>query len=195
MSEVGIFNEQLLLVLRAGVPIAIGDLSTHSQIEAFVAKLRHRIETTKCSSEEIDDLIAKDDKLHPDYRNALNAWKCGEQTVQSMQALFECGNVKSEMRWSITKILLPLLLVLWLVALGMTFLIGQIYPELKDMYRISDLKPSASLRFLGYLNAYSGITSLCATVLMVLIILLWLRVDNRLRLHLLCGPDFQEDVR
>jgi len=176
MLEVSVFNGQLLLVLRAGVPMAIGDLSTPSQIEGFIAKLSDRIASMQCRSEEIDDLLAKDQELPPDYRNALHAWKCGERTVESMQTLFECGNVKSEMRWSITKVLLPLLLVLWMVVQGMTLLIGVIYPALKDMYQVSNLKPSASLRFLGNLNAYSGIASLFATVIMLMIVLLWLRV-------------------
>ena len=82
------------------------------------------------------------------------------------------------MRWSITKMLLPLLLVMWLVAQGMTFLVGRIYPELKDMYEISNRQPSASLRFLGFLNEYSSVGSICATILMVLILLLWLRVPT-----------------
>ena len=172
------FNEQLLLVMRAGVPLAIGDLSTRSQIEEFIAKLNDRIQSAHHSAEETDDWIAKDRQLHPDYRNALDAWRSGERTVQSMQALFECGNAKIEMRWSITKMLLPLLLVMWLVAQGMTFLVGRIYPELKDMYEISNRQPSASLRFLGFLNEYSSVGSICATILMVLIILMWLRVPT-----------------
>ena len=178
MSDVRVFNEQLLLVLRAGVPLAIGDLSTRSQIEEFIAKLNDRIQSAHRSADETEDLIAKDGQLHPDYRNALDAWRSGERTVQSMQALFECGNAKIEMRWSITKMLLPLLLVMWLVAQGMTFLVGRIYPELKDMYEISNRQPSASLRFLGFLNEYSSVGSICATILMVLIILMWLRVPT-----------------
>ena len=178
MSDVRVFNEQLLLVLRAGVPLAIGNLSTRSQIEEFIAKLNKRIESTQQATVEIEDLIAKDGELPLDYRNALNAWKSGERTMQSMQAFFECGNAKSEMRWSITKVLLPLLLVLWLVAQGMTLLVRGIYPELKDMYEISNRQPSASLRFLGFLNEYSSVGSICATILMVLIVLLWLRVPT-----------------
>ncbi len=178
MSEVREFNEQLLLVLRAGVPMAIGDLSTRNQIEAFVAKLTDRLKSTQGSAAEIDEWIENDASLPSDYRNALGAWKSGERTVQSMQSLFECGNAESEMRWSITKVLLPLLLVLWLVAQGMTLFVGRVYPELKDMYQISNLKPSASLLFLGTLNAYSGIGALAANVLMILIILLWLRVPT-----------------
>lgn len=178
MSDVRVFNEQLLLVLRAGVPLAIGDLSTRSQIEEFIAKLNDRIQSAHHSTDETDDWIAKDGQLHPDYRNALAAWRSGERTVQSMQALFECGNAKIEMRWSITKMLLPLLLVLWLVAQGMTLLVGSIYPELKDMYEISNRPPSASLQFLGFLNEYSRVGSICATILMVLILLLWLRVPT-----------------
>ncbi len=178
MSDAREFNEQLLLVLRAGVPMAIGDLSTPNQIETFVAKLTDRMKSTQGSTSEIEELIGSDLSLHPDYRNALSAWKGGERTVQSMQSLFECGNAESEMRWSITKVLLPLLLVLWLVAQGMTLFVGRVYPELKDMYQISNLKPSASLQFLGTLNAYSGIGSLVANVLMLLIILLWLRVPS-----------------
>ncbi len=178
MSDVRVFNEQLLLVLRAGVPLAIGDLSTRSQIEEFIVKLNDRIQSTHHSTDETEDWIAKDGQLHPDYRNALAAWRSGERTVQSMQALFECGNAKIEMRWSITKMLLPLLLVLWLVAQGMTLLVGRFYPELKDMYEISNRPPSASLRFLGFLNEYSRVGSICATILMVLILLLWLRVPT-----------------
>ena len=178
MSEVREFNEQLLLVLRAGVPMAIGDLSTPNQIEAFVAKLTDRLKSTQGSAAEIDEWIENDASLPSDYRYALRAWKSGERTVQSMQSLFECGNAESEMRWSITKVLLPLLLVLWLVAQGMTFFVGRVYPELKDMYQISNLKASASLQFLGTLNAYSGIGSLVANGLMILILLLWLRVPS-----------------
>ncbi len=178
MSDVREFNEQLLLVLRAGVPMAIGDLSTPNQIEAFVAKLTDRMKSTQRPPAEIDELIENDVSLHLDYRNALRAWKGGERTVQSMQSFFECGIAESETRWSITKVLLPLLLVLWLVAQGMTLFVGRFYPELKDMYQVSNLKPSASLKFLGTLNTYSGIGSLVANVLMLLIILLWLRVPS-----------------
>jgi type II secretory pathway component PulF len=178
MSDVRVFNEQLLLVLRAGVPLAIGNLSSRSQIEEFIAKLNKRIQSAHRSTDESEDLIEKDGELPLDYRNALDAWKRGERTVQSMQALFECGNAKIEMRWSITKMLLPLLLVLWLVAMGMALLVRGIYPELKDMYEISNLQPSASLRFLGFLNEYSSVGSICATILMVLILLLWLRVPT-----------------
>lgn len=178
MSDVRVFNEQLLLVLRAGVPLAIGKLSTRSQIEEFIAKLNKRIQSAQRSTDETEDLIEKDGELPLDYRNALDAWKSGERTVQSMQALFECGNAKLEMRWSITKMLLPLLLVLWLVAQGMTLLVGIIYPELKDMYEISNRQPTASLRFLGFLNEYSIVGSICATILMVLIVLMWLRVPS-----------------
>jgi type II secretory pathway component PulF len=178
MSEVREFNEQLLLVLRAGVPMAIGDWSTPNQIESFVAKLTDRMKSTQGSPAEIDELIENDVSLPPDYRNALSAWKSGERTQHSMQSLFECGNAESEMRWSITKVLLPLLLVLWLVAQGMMLFIGRVYPELEDMYEISNLKPSASLQFLGSLSAYSGIGALVANVLMLLIILLWLRVPS-----------------
>jgi type II secretory pathway component PulF len=178
MPEVREFNEQLLLVLRAGVPMAIGDYSTTKQIEAFVAKLTDRLKSAQSSSTEINEWIENDVSLPTDYRDALRAWKSGERTVQTMQSLFEYGKVDSEMRWSITKVLLPLLLVLWLVAQGMTLFIGRVYPELKGMYQISNLKPSASLQFLGTLNAYSGIGAIIANVLMILIILLWLRVPS-----------------
>ena len=70
MSEVREFNEQLLLVLRAGVPMAIGDLSTPNQIEAFVAKLTDRLKSSPGSPAEIDELIENDLSLPPDYRNA-----------------------------------------------------------------------------------------------------------------------------
>jgi hypothetical protein len=178
MSDVKEFNEQLLLVLRAGVPLAVGDLSTRGQVEKLVAQVQDRISSSGSLPAPINEGIGQEGQIHSDYREALIARQMGESTVQSMQMFFECGQSRSESRWSITKILLPLLLVMWLVVQGMMFLVGQLYPEMVDMYQISRLEPSASLQFLGALNEYSRIGSMGATLLMGLIIVLWLRVPN-----------------
>ncbi len=176
MSEVRVFNEQLLLVLRAGVPMAIGNLTTASQIENFVANVNNRIPSPDSAVVAVDERIANDEQLPADYRNAFQTWKRGDRTVQAMHAFFEYGNIESEMRWSITKVLLPLLLVLWLVAQGMALLVGRIYPELKAVYEVSNRKTSASLQFLEFLNEHARVGTVCLTVLMVFIVLLWLRV-------------------
>ena len=176
MSDVRVFNDQLLLVLRAGVPLAIGNLTTAPQIENFVANINDRFPSTDGATDDLDERIAIDELLPLDYRRAFQAWKRGDRTAQAMQALFETANAESDMRWSITKLLLPLLLVVWLVAQGMTFLVGRIYPELKAVYEVSNRKTSASLQFLEFLSANARIGTVCLTVLMVLIVLLWLRV-------------------
>ena len=176
MSDVRIFNDHLLLVLRAGVPLAIGNLTTVSQIENFVNDINNRISSAANSAGGVDESFANDVLLPSDYRNAFYAWKRGDRTVQALQALFETGKVASEMRWSITKLLLPLLLVVWLVAQGLALLVGRIYPELKAMYEISNRKTSTSLQFLELLNANVRVGTICFALSMVLIVLLWLRV-------------------
>ena len=176
MSDVKVFNDQLLLVLRAGVPLAIGNLTTVSQIETFVNDVNNRVTSEGHAAVGEDGRIANDELFPADYRNAFDAWKRGDRTVQALQALFETGRVESEMRWSITKLLLPLLLVVWLVAQGMAFLMGGIYPELKAMYAISNRKTSASLQFLEFLNANAQVGTIGLAVIVVLIVLLWLRV-------------------
>lgn len=178
MSDVKEFNEQLLLVLRAGVPLAVGDLSTRAQLEKHFARVQDRISSSGSLPAPINEGLGQDGEIHSDYRKALIARQMGESTVQSMQMFFECGQSRSESRWSITKILLPLLLVMWLVVQGMMFLVGQLYPEMVDMYQISYLEPSKSLQFLGALNEYSRIGSIIATLLMGLTIVLWLRVPD-----------------
>ena len=178
MSDVKEFNEQLLLVLRAGVPLAVGDLSTRAQLEKHFAQVQDRISSSDSLSAPINEGLGQDGEIHSDYRRALIAREMGESTVQSMQMFFECGQSRSESRWSITKILLPLLLVMWLVVQGMMLLVGQLYPEMVDMYQISRLEPSKSLQFLGALNEYSTVGSMIATLLMGLTIVLWLRVPD-----------------
>jgi hypothetical protein len=176
MSDVRVFNDQLLLVLRAGVPLAIGNLTTASQIESFVANVNDRFPSTDSATVSVDERIANDALLPLDYRKAFQAWKRGDRTAQAIHALFETACAESDMRWSITKLLLPLLLVVWLVAQGMTFLVGRMYPELKAVYEVSNRNTSASLQFLEFLNANARIGTVCLTLLMVLIVVLWLRV-------------------
>lgn len=176
MSDVRVFNDQLLLVLRAGVPLAIGNLTTVSQIEKFVNDVNNRVSSVAQVAVGMDERLAADEHWPADYRSAFDAWKRGDRTAQAMQALFETGSVASEMRWSITKLLLPLILVMGLVAQGMALLVGRIYPELKSMVEISNRKTSTSLQFLEFLNANAMAGTIGLVVSMVLIALLWLRV-------------------
>lgn len=180
MSDVLLFNKQIVLALKAGLPIAIGNRSKPSQVLSLISEINQRSAGT--NPDPISSTIdqgkppgLEDDDIPTEYREAYFRWLQNGRNISALGPMINDGQLRLEARWNIIKIVVPTLVIALLFSLLMPVILSRLLPDLHRFHEINGLKNSSSLQFLDYLKSHSWLVSLLPLVPLVVLWLFWLQ--------------------
>lgn len=189
MSEVTVFNQQIRLLLDAGIPIIIGQaMSPHSirryinSIDAKILDLKASLETptdgtNQSSVDELEMLQAA--KLDPGYCKAFDRWRKSRGNAESFDCFYELGVAKRKSRWSIADAVLPSLILALVLLPASCFLFFHVYPDIESMYTISNVKPSYTVKqLLALRGPTSQVILWCIPTILLVAAIVYVRVPN-----------------
>ena len=191
MSDVSVFNQQIRLLLDAGVPIVIGQALTPRSVRSLIDSVDARMaevsvspkeQTTHLASQSVNSLeLLQKAQLDPFYCKAFEKWCNSDGNPESFDCFYELGVAKRKSRWSIADAVFPTLILALVLLPACFFLVFRIYPDIVSLYTLSNVKPSLSMQQLLSLHGPLGRLILWCTPLAVLLAaIVYARVPNLL---------------
>lgn len=189
MSDVSVFNQQIRLLLDAGVPIVVGQALTPRSIRSLIDSVDARMaeinvspteQSTPLASQSVNslELLQKAD-LDPFYCKAFEKWRNSGGSPESFDCLYELGVAKRKSRWSIADSVFPSLILALVLLPACYFLLFRIYPDIVSLYTLSNVKPSLSMQQLLSLHGPLGRLILwCIPVVVLLAAIVYFWVPN-----------------
>ncbi|MFN7451024.1 MAG: hypothetical protein ACK56W_26065 [Pirellula sp.] len=189
MSEVTVFNQQIRLLLDAGIPIVIGQAMTPHAIRRYINSIDAHIVNLKAPLENpadsinppsVDELeMLQAAKLDPSYCKAFDRWRKTRGSAESFDCFYELGVAKRKSRWSIADAVLPSLILALVLLPASYFLFFRVYPDIESMYTISNVKPSFAVKQLLALRGPSSqVIFWCIPTILLVAAIVYVRVPN-----------------
>jgi hypothetical protein len=142
MSDVLDFNRQIELLLDAGVPIVIGELSTPAEIRSFLKSVSNPNSETVGS---IHDSC---------YRQALTRWLESNKSADAFDGFHRLGVAKKTAKYALFEAILPSVLLCIVLVPALQLMIFQVYPSITKLYIVSEVKPSSRMQQLLDLSTW-----------------------------------------
>jgi hypothetical protein len=189
MSEVSVFNQQIRLLLDAGIPIVIGQAMAPRSIRRYINSIDTQIAKLKAlqgnptdssNPQSVDELeMLQAAKLDSSYCKAFDRWRKTRGSAESFDCFYELGVAKRKSRWSIADAVLPSIILALVLLPASYFLFFRVYPDIESMYTISNVKPSYAVKQLLALRGPSSQVILwCIPMILLVAAIVYVRVPN-----------------
>lgn len=148
LADVTAFNEQLLILERAGLQFdpGCGDRSAPlaTRLNEISAKLAIRVG----HGQSLADALSAPNQVSPEYRLALETWCHTDDATEALQVLQELAEQRHEIEAVVSYSLLQPLIIFTLVYAAFILLSMLTAPRLEAIHAQLDQPPSTSLRML-----------------------------------------------
>ena len=183
LDDVLAFNEYLLKLARAGVPIrlelSVGNESLSEQLREIDSKIAFGV----ARGNTVRQILESDQELPLQYRSALATWLYCDNSPEALAVLSECGEGRREIERVIGFSFVQPLILLGLVFLGFGFLTLSVYPKLHAMNTQIRATPGFGLQMLTIANQTIWYWGIAIPLLVSLGLALWSRKKSSSKLH------------
>jgi general secretion pathway protein F len=142
------FNQQLITLVRAGLPVELGDGTPSNAVEGQLLNINTRIALQVGLGLSVDQAMAGEALVPAAYRAAWKTWFHGGTPVEALNALTSQAEGRREMQINLGNSLLQPLILFSLIYFGFIYLVLIEVPHLEATYRQIGELPSPSLSFL-----------------------------------------------
>lgn len=148
MDELIEFNQQLMTLIEAGVPIELGDGSPSVAVPDQLSQIASRIALQVGLGKSVEQAMRGDSKVPSAYRAAWETWFHGNRPTEALSSLASQAETRREMQVNVGNSLLQPLILLSLVYVGFIYLAVIASRQLEATYQQLNEPPSTSLSFL-----------------------------------------------
>ncbi|MDX1930065.1 MAG: hypothetical protein SFV81_26295 [Pirellulaceae bacterium] len=148
MDDLLAFNQQLLTLIEAGIPVELGDDTPGEHVPAQLAQINSRVALQVGLGQSLDRAIANDSLIPAAYRAAWETWFHGQQPIEALNSLASQAAGRRAMQMNVGNALIQPLIVLSLVYLGFIYIVLIAAQQLETTYSQLGQPPSLSLQFL-----------------------------------------------
>ena len=175
MDDLIAFNQQLITLIQAGVPVELGDATPSEIVAEQLAQFTARIALQVGLGQSVDQAMAGDTLVPATYRAAWETWFHGDRPIEALNSLTSQAEARREMQVNVGNALIQPLIVLSLVYVGFIYLVLVSARQLEATYQQLGEPPSASLRFLTEARQWLPLWGALLPLVVILTIWYWWR--------------------
>ncbi len=169
------FNQQLISLSDAGVPIELGDGSPSVSLPQQLELIQSRIGLQVGRGVTLEQAMTDDPMIPAPYRAAWKTWFHGDQPLEALNALSSQAEARREMQVNVGSSLIQPLIVLTLVYIGFLYLTLVASQQLEATYEQIHEPPSASLSALILARQWLPLWGSIIPLAILLAMIYWLR--------------------
>ncbi len=179
LDDVLLFNDYLLKLSHAGVPIGLDGSGTTSNLLDELTKINSRFAMGVARGSSIREILESNEGLSIQYRSALSTWLYCDRSPDALTALSECAASRNDMQKLVGYAMLQPLILLLLVYFGMISMLVFLAPKMQAVSNQIRATPGLGLRFLSFAMQTMWLWTLAVPLLVVLGIMIWRQNRSR----------------
>lgn len=148
LDDVLAFNDYLLKLAGAGVPIGIGISEDTATLSEQLSEINSKIAMGVARGNTVRQTLESDIALPPQYRSSLATWLYCDRSPDALAALSECADQRREMEKVFGFAFLQPLILLGLVYCGFLYLLLSVAPKMEAMNSQIGSTPGIGLQVL-----------------------------------------------
>ena len=168
------FNQQLIKLVEAGLPIELGDGSPSEAIVARLEQIQNRIGLQVGRGVSIAQALVDDPLVPTAYRAAWETWFHGNRPVEALNGLTSQGEARREMQINVGSALVQPLILLTLVYFGFMYLAVIASAQLEATYQQIHETPSLSLQALIVAREWLPVWGILVPIAVAGVVVFWL---------------------
>lgn len=173
MEELVAFNQQLVRLVRAGIPVELGDGTPSERVADQLLQINSRIAMQVGCGQSVDQAIAADSLVPAPYRAAWETWFHGNRPIEALNALTSQAEARREMQVNVGNSLIQPLIVLSMVYVGFIYLVLVSARHLEATYQQLGELPSSSLRMLVLAREWLPLWGLLVPLMVLMGVWYW----------------------
>jgi len=173
MDHLIAFNQQLMTLIQAGVPVELGDGTPSENVAEQLSQINLRIALQVGLGQSVDRAMAGDTLLPAAYRSAWETWFHGNKPIEALNSLTSQAEARREMQINVGNSLIQPLIVLSLVYFGFIYLVLVAARQLEATYTQLGEPPSVSLKFLTFARHWLPLWGALIPVILIISIWYW----------------------
>jgi len=144
------FNEQLLSLSRAGLPVDIGGATDAESIEATIAKINANLTLAIARGQSPQQAIGDAEAMPPRYRLAILSLLHRDHSTVAFDYLTTQARAQRELVFDVSRWFYQLGVLCLIALLGFTYLIFRVTPKIASVFNDLGLGFDSSIRFSNY---------------------------------------------
>jgi len=169
------FNQQLITLVNAGLPIELGDGSPSELLLQQLELIQSRVGLQVGRGATLEQAMIDEPIVPAPYRAAWETWFHANQPIEALNALTSQAEARREMQVNVGSSLIQPIIVLTLVYCGFLYLVLIATKQLEATYQQIHEPPSASLSALILARQWLPVWGSILPLAMLLAIVYWLR--------------------
>lgn len=173
MDDLIAFNQQLVTLIEAGVPVELGDGTPSEQVAGQLERINSRIGIQVGLGQSVESAVASDSQIPTAYRAAWETWFHGNQPIEALNALTSQAEARREMQVNVGNSLVQPLIVLGLVYFGFIYIVLIAARQLEAVYEQLGEPPSISLQILTIARHWLPVWAILIPLVAVVSVIYW----------------------
>ncbi|TWT76676.1 hypothetical protein CA13_71730 [Planctomycetes bacterium CA13] len=173
------FNEQLVLLSRAGLPVDLGDGRGADSIESAIEKINAALTLAVARGQSVEEVIQQSDTMSESYRHSVATLLRSDDSTVALDRLTARARIQRELTFDLSHWLFQLGVLLLLVLIGFTYLIFQSAPRIESYFDELGIAPGPLAILTTARNTY-GIWFPIVLGMLVLGVVGWKKYANRI---------------
>ena len=123
MDDLIAFNQQLLTLIQAGIPVELGDGTPSESVPVQLEQINARVALQVGLGQSVDRAISADANIPSAYRAAWETWFHGNHPIEALSSLTSQAEARAAMQVNVGNSLVQPLIVLSLVYFGFIYIV------------------------------------------------------------------------
>ena len=183
LDDVLAFNDYLLKLAGAGVPIGLGISEDTATLSEQLSEINSKIAMGVARGNTVRQTLESDIELPLQYRSSLATWLYCDKSPDALAALSECADQRVEMERVFGFAFLQPLILLGLVYCGFLFLLLSVAPKMEAMNSQIGSTPGIGLQVLMAARETIWFWGIAIPLIVALGLALWKRQGSSWILH------------
>ncbi len=179
LDDVLDFNEYLLKLAKAGVPIGVDALDGTEELSEKLTAINARIAMAMARGSTVRQILEADPAIPSQYRASLAVWLYCDKSPNALSALSDCASGRKRIEMVVSSAFLQPLILLGMVFLGFILILLGLSPKLESIYSQIRLKPGLGLQFLVFARQSIWLWGLAVPVSTALGLFVWSRMRSK----------------
>ncbi len=175
LDDVLLFNDYLLKLVCAGVPIGLDGKGATEDLLDIISKINSSFAMGVAKGDSVRQILESSQELPCQYRSALSTWLFCDQSPDALKALNDCASGRRDMQKLLGFSMLQPLILSVLVYLGFLLTLLYLAPKINAISQQMHASPGLGLRFLTFATQTMWLWSIAVPLLISLGFCLWLR--------------------
>jgi type II secretory pathway component PulF len=187
LDDVLAFNQTLIRLERAGIPIGVGDSETKLSLRSKIDSINSKVAVAVARGSSVRQILESNEELPAQYRSALSVWLFCDHSPEALAALSDQAGERCDMEKVLSFSLLQPMVIAGLVYLGFLYLVFGVSPKLESIATQIGAEPGVGLWFLQSAKSTAWIWAIAVPTCVALALAIWNRNKSRWSLEYMPG--------